>query len=1645
MDAAVGGRQPRGVTAGPFRPTSDDELAPTGPAAKAAANLAALRVLAELDRDDRPASAADQQILGRWSSWGSLPGVFDPAERRFDAVRAELAELLDDDGWRAAERTTLNAHYTPLRFARSVWSAAARLGLDCGRVLEPGCGSGTFLAAAPADGFDLVGVELDPITARIAAHLHPDARIHNESFAATRYPDGTFDATLGNVPFGKVALSDPVHNRSGHSIHNHFLIKSLRLTRPGGLVACFTSRFTLDARSPAARREIAELADLLGAVRLPEGAFRGVAGTDTVIDLLVLRRREPGRPAAGVSFEQAVDLATPDGPVTANQLFAEHPGWVLGDLRAVNGQYHQRDLTVRPDNHTPIGEQLDRALDGIVAAAGLAGLGVTARPDPPVRTSDHADIAAQTALPDLRPWHKEGSLLAGGGGFARITGGQPEPFQPAPAGAAGELQALIGLRDTLLELFHAQAATWDDTTFEPLRRDLNRRYDNYTRRWGPLNRFSTARTGRTDPDSGTERLRRIVPRMGGFRRDPDCHAVFALEHFDPDTGTATKASVFTRRVVAPRQPRLGADSAHDALGICLDTHGRPDLAEIGRLLGVDPPTARARLGPLVFDDPAAGRLATAADYLSGNVRAKLAAARHAAATNPMFAANVAALEAVQPVELTPADIDARPGAPWIDEDDVAAFAQQTLDCPTVIVEHVPLTATWTFTAAGGGRNTVAMTSEWGTDRADALHLLDALCNQRAVTVYDETDGGRRVPNPAATIAAREKAEALSDAFAAWMWADPDRAERLASRYNDRFNAVVLPAYDGAHLTLPGLAADFAPHPHQRDAVWRIVSEPTVLLAHAVGAGKTATMVIAGMELRRLGLVTKPAYVVANHMLEQFSRELLQLYPQARILVADKDDIGAAARKTFVARCATGDWDAIVLTHASFARIPVAADTKARFLQNRVDGLRAAIAASEAGAGLSVKRLQQALLREEERHRRLLAEHRRDDGVSFEATGIDYLFVDEAHAYKNLHFPTRIQGVGGDGSERAEDLAMKLGWLRDTHGARVATLATATPIANSVAEMFVAQTYLQPDALAAAGIASFDAWAATFGRTVTALELAPDGASYRMHTRFARFANVPELLRLFRAVADVRTTDQLGLSIPDIAGGKPDTVVIAPSDGLTRYVDMLVGRAEAVRNRTVRPEDDNMLKVSGDGRKAALHLRLVGEPADPDHGKLAAAAERIAAIHALTATHRFQLPNGAPSPRPGGLQLVFCDLGTPKADGAWSVYAQLRALLAERGIPAERVAFIHDAANDRAKADLFAACRDGRISVLVGSTEKMGVGTNVQARAVALHHLDCPWRPADIEQREGRLLRQGNQNPAVDVVRYVTEGSFDVYCWQTVERKAGFIHQIMRGDITAREIDDVGDQALSFAEVKALATGNPLILERAGLAAEAAKLSRLKAAHHTDQARLTRTRDSATQRAKTYRRAAAGCDQALAVRTDTRGDRFTATIGDAAFTARTDAAAAVRDAALTAAHGLRAGDRTAGRPISVGGVPIALTVTKDLLGTTIELAVSGVAVDPIRVTLDELRAGGAGTGLLARVEHRVHTLERTRAELLERADTEDRQATQAAERVGRPFDHDARLAALTRRLEVIDVELTPDDPASPTTAPTAPPATADIGL
>ena len=1591
-----------------FRPAGQHDLAPPGAVAKTAANLAALRVLRQLQSDGRSATQSEQATLARWASWGAVPEVFDESNPRFAATRVELHTLLSDTEWAAARRTTINAHYTSAEVVQAVWSAVADLGFAGGKVLEPGCGSGNFIGFAPP-GCSITGVELDPATAGIAAALYPSASIRAESFADTALPEDDLDLVIGNVPFGKITLHDPNHNPGRHSIHNHFIIKSLDLTRPGGLLAVVTSRFTLDAQADAARREMAERADLLGAVRLPAGTFRAISGTDVVTDIVFLRKRASGAAPSGGRWLSLSPVTTVDGEVTVNEYFTTHPEMILGELRRVNGQYGADDLDVIADPEKTVAP----AMAAIVTRARDTGLTYQPRSEP--RWIPDPETGLSGLTPEQFPVHKEGSIVATGmATFSRVRNGELEPFQATPKGQAKELRALCGLRDTLAEVLTLQAGSTDDDLFRNAQEQLNDRYDDYVARYEPISRFTSYETGRIDVESGEAIFGRRNPQLGGFRTDPDFPSLLALEVFDSETKSAQKAAIFSARVVGPREVRGRADSPEEAVTICLDETGSVTLDRVAALLGIEAVDARNRLGTLVFDDPLSDQLVPGARYLSGNVRVKLREAEAAVADDARFAPNVAALQAVLPDDLLPEEIDARPGATWIEPTDVASFVREALGASQVAVEHIEVTATWTIAVPTWQKQSVTMTSAWGTDRLDAVNLLTKSLNQTSAVVYDPDGDGGRVFNPEATLLAKEKQQVLSDRFAAWIWEDEDRAERLAGRYNELFNSVVLPSWDGSHQTLPGLSSAFRPHQHQLDAAWRSVQEPAVMLGHAVGAGKTATMAIAGMEMKRLGLVSKPAYVVPNHMLEQFSAEFLQAYPLANVLVATRDATAADARKEFVARCATGDWDAVVITHDAFVRIPVSKEAETDYLDSQVSAYRTAQAKSTAEYGLSVKKLEAAIIRMEERIKESREDGRRLDGVTFEETGVDYIFLDEAHVAKNLAFPTRIQGVGGSGSKRAMDIELKLRVLRERHGDRVATFATATFVANSISELYVMQRYLQPDALAAAGIATFDAWAANFGRTVTNLELAPDGGSYRMKDRFARFANVPELVSMFSEVADIRTAEQLALPTPNLLGGRAEVVVVPPSDRLITYVESLVARAEAVSRGAVRPEEDNMLKVTGDGRKAALDLRLVGLHPDPDGGKIGAAADRISRIWVDNKDRQYP-EQGA---RRGALQLVFCDIGTPRRE--WNVYDELKSQLMDRGVPAEAVRFMHDAKNDREKAELFAQCRSGSVGVLIGSTEKMGVGTNVQARAVAVHHVDCPWRPADIEQREGRILRQGNLNRDVEILRYVTESSFDVFMWGTVERKAGFIAQVTRGDATlSRQLDDVGEQSLSYGEVKALATGNPLIMEKAGVDSEVAKLERMASAHAGEQRRLTKTIAGSGPTIERLQRDMAKIERALALRTGISGDAFRATITGVTCEKRTDAGDRIKAALVDARYRY-------GETIGIGnlaGLDLAITVKGEIGEDELHLSFPDAPLHPTVIGAADIEREHP-VGLVSRLTNRLRDLEERLTDDARELGSAIANAEQARAMIGRPFDQMPRLAALRNRQAEITEALTP---------------------
>ena len=1030
----TGGTGPGQVTTGRFRPNGQDDLAPSGTVARIRANLAALTTLRAIQRANRPATPDEQAVLARWSGWGAVPEVFEPDRRAHTWARDELSRLLTKAELSAAARNTLNAHYTDANLVQAIWAGVQQLGFTGGRVLEPGCGSGNFIGFAPG-GARFTGVELEPVTAQIAAALYPDANIVNESFASFRSRENTFDLAIGNVPFGSFALTDRLYNPGGHSIHNHFIIKALHLVRPGGLVAVVTSRYSMDARNPAARREIAALADLAGAVRLPSRAHQRAAGTAVVTDLLIFRRREPGREPGPAGWEQTRMAELNGVQVPVNEYFLDHPDAVLGELRGVHGAHNAEDLVVAASGDT--GPALARALTRIAADAASRALTWT--------VPEQSVPSAVPAGPRSR--QPDGYLEADRDGtFTQVSDGHALPF-PVPASQGTELRQLLGLRDAVTSLLEAEAVSLDDTPeLDDLRRDLNLRYDSYLRAYGPISRFSWRHTGRTDPATGEEKLARIRPPQGGFRSDPFAPLVQTLEEFDPVSQTAAKAAIFTGRVVAPRNPRLGADTPADALAICLDVCGEVRLSAIARLLGTDEDRARRDLGTLVFDDPESGRLIPAAEYLSGRVRDKLEAAERAAADDPRYEINAAELRKVIPADLMPGEIEARLGAAWIDASWIRDFLVEILDDSTIRVEH-PGGQIWTVR---GNRHTVLATSTWGTSRYPAPQLAQAVLEQRRIEVRDKIADDAWVLNMEETLAAQEKATELTGRFSEWAWENPARAAQLAEVYNRLFNDIVLRTYDDAQLSLPGLAMSFEPRPHQVAAVARIINEPAVGLFHEVGAGKTAEMTMGAMELRRLHLACKPAIIVPNHMLKQFSREFLQLYPQAKALVTQREDLQADRRRQFVARCATGDWDAVIMSRSAFERIPMSVEAQHAYLEAELDRMRDFIQASKEGDGLTVKRLEGALLRAEERLKAKL-DSVKDPGITFEATGIDYLFVDEAHGYKNLRTPSNIPDAAIDGSMRAADLDMKISYLRRRNGTRVVTFATATPIANSITE------------------------------------------------------------------------------------------------------------------------------------------------------------------------------------------------------------------------------------------------------------------------------------------------------------------------------------------------------------------------------------------------------------------------------------------------------------------------------------------------------------------------------------------------------------------------------------------------------------------
>jgi N12 class adenine-specific DNA methylase len=1399
---------------------------PTGPITRARASLAALEVLDRLDGQPGNPSSEDLDALRGWAGWGPMAPAFSATRTgTWQEIGERLEWLLPPDRLAEAQQATPNAFYTPVPLATACWEILRGLGFEKGRILEPGCGAGAFMAATPEDiEANWTGIERDPTTARIAQLLHPDAQILNARMETAALPAHVLDAVIGNVPFGETPVYDPTAPKEvAASLHNYCIWRSVRSLRPGGIAVLITSRYTMDSYTDLARSAIAAEADLVGAIRLPNAALKP-GGTDTVTDIVVLRRRTASTPAtepAWVSTEQLWDIAPDAGWRSGdclNRWFVTHPDMILGDLLPDHAAQYGRTVRVHRDEIAePLAEALAAATTRLTTSARTRHLTWDAVVIPTATTSD-------LGIPDRDDGRKERSYHLIGGTVHQVQNGQL-----TATGARGkeltELTTLIGLRDAAVTLLDAEADfDRDEESLAPLRRRLNAAYDRYVTAYGPVNRC-TLTAGEPDPDTGLATISRRRPRMGGFRQDPDYATVLALEDYDDETGQAAKTAIFRQRVNRPITRPSHADTPEEAIRLCLDSCGQLDLPVLARLLGITEEQVPGHLHDLAYIDPATENWVTADEYLSGDVRDKLARARTVAEADPdRWAGQVKSLEQVQPPDLGPEEIRAKLGAPWVPPDDVRAFAGEVLGHAPA-VSCLPVTSQWEVKIDRYYTTTAQASEEWGTGRVDGYRLLELALNGKAPIVYDTiqtSDGESRVRNQAETMLAEEKQQALSARFAEWTWEDPKRADRLATEYNRLFNSVVLRRYDGSHLTFPGLAEDFTPYPHQRDMVHRIISTKASLCPYPVGTGKTPTMFMAARKLRELGLARKPLIVVPNHLLEQTAREGKRLFPAARILMATRDDLAdPQGRKVFAARCATGDWDAVVMTHSAFTAIPVHPATEAAHLAEIAARYRAAIAEGEAGSR-TVKKMAKLVDAAETRAKKLL-DHRTDDGVCFEHLGADFLMVDEAHYFKNLGIPVHTDGFSVPASKRAADLDMKLGVLRE-RGNRMAALFTGTPVSNSLLEMYVLQHYLQPERLDALGLQSADAWAASFVQFQTSVEVAPDGASFRMKRRPAKFENVPELLTLFGEVADLRPPEAFAVKRPD---ARHENVVIDSCAELREYVATLADRADQVRSGTVHADQDNMLKICSDGRKAALDLDLIGITSR-DPGKIGTVVNRIAGIY--HDTQNLELPGDGPAGPRGGLQIVFCDLGTPSKEAGTQVYGKIRAGLINADVPAGQIRFIHDAGTDLQKAALFADCRAGKVSVLLGSTDKLGVGTNIQTRCVALHHVDAPWRPADVEQREGRALRPGNLNPAVDLYRYISEGSFDSYMWQTLERKARFIGQVLGGRTSGRDVDDIGDATLSYAEVKALATGNPLLLDLAEANAEVARLRSLSTGH-----------------------------------------------------------------------------------------------------------------------------------------------------------------------------------------------------------------------
>ena len=1401
--------EPAPEPAGNFRIT-DNHLGEGGAKQKYARNIEAIRTLFKLEQEHRGATAEEQQVLSQYVGWGGLSDAFDPSKDNWAKEYAELKNLLSEDEYTAARSSTLNAHYTSPVVIRSIYEAVEKMGFKSGNILEPSMGVGNFFGMLPDTMADsrLYGVELDSITGRIAKKLYPQADITVAGFETTDRQD-FYDLAIGNVPFGQYKVNDKAYNKLGFNIHNYFFAKAIDQVRPGGVIAFVTSRYTMDSKDSTARKHMAECADLLGAIRLPNNAFKANAGTEVVSDIIFLQKRD--RP---IDHEPDwVQLGKTEDGFAINQYFVDHPEMVLGELTTESTPYGH-DLTVAPIEGAVLADQLAEAVQHIegqyveveVETPDVADAEVerkTLPADPDVKNFSYAVV-------DGEVYYRENSIMT-----------QVELSDNAKARVTG----MVELRQIVNQLIQEQLDDYPDEDIKATQAKLNTAYDVFTAKYGLLN------------DRKNGRL---------FEDDSSYYLLCSLENLDENKQLKSKADMFTKRTIRPERTVTSVDTPSEALAVSIGEHGRVDLSYMAELLGSpgDYERITTELQGVIFKDPSADAdepeagWQTADEYLSGNVRNKLRMAQLAAESHPEFKINVEALTKAQPKDLEASEIDIRLGATWLNPAIVQQFMMETFQPPYRIrynnliqVRYSPFTSEWRIgNKSAAGMYDIMSTETYGTHRANAYKILEDTLNLRDCRIYDtiEEDGKeRRVLNQKETMLAQQKQQAIKDTFAGWVWQDPQRRNLLVKQYNELFNSTRPREYDGSHIHFVGMNPEINLREHQRNAVAHVLYGGNTLLAHEVGAGKSFEMAASAMESKRLGLCQKSLFVVPNHLTEQWASEFLRLYPNAKLLVTSKKDFEPANRKRFCARIATGDYDAVIIGHSQFEKIPLSAERQARIIEDQIEEIEKAIAEAkeQSGEHFTVKQMEKTRKTLEVKLKKLQSTDRKDDVVTFEQLGVDRLFVDESQNYKNLYLYTKMRNVAGlstSEAQKSSDMFGKCRYLDEVTGGRGVIFATGTPISNSMTEMYTLMRYLQYSTLQQKQLTHFDAWASTFGETTTAIELAPEGTGYRARTRFAKFFNLPELMNMFKEAADIKTSDQLHLPVPE---AKFETVVVKPSEIQQDMVKSLSERAAEVHSGAVDPSVDNMLKITSDGRKIGLDQRLMNPltPDDPD-SKMNACVDNVLRIWNETKEDNLT-------------QLIFCDMSTPKGDGSFNVYDDIRTKLLAAGVPESEVEFIHNADTEGKKADLFSKVRSGKVRVLLGSTAKMGAGTNVQTLLVAVHHLDVGWRPSDMTQRNGRIIRQGNKNKQVYVYNYVTEGTFDAYLWQTLENKQKFISQIMTSKSPMRSCDDVDEQALSYAEVKALCAGDPRIREKMDLDVQVAKLKVLRSDYQNQKYRL----------------------------------------------------------------------------------------------------------------------------------------------------------------------------------------------------------------